>query len=231
MALIQTGAVVNQIRGSVGGTVASRNLGGAYMRARVAPVNRRTPAQQAVRANFAINSKAWSGLLTADQRAAWTFFAQANPLVNVLGASIIVSGLAMYNKLNQVLSSIGFPNISDPPADLSVPTLAAIDGVVSVSGTQHVTINTEIQAVVADASYYIFAAPPMAAGKTASSSDFRALAAFGPSAAAVAIEVGSQFIARFGAFIAGQSISVMVATVNTASGAVTPALKYNTIAS
>src|SRR5689334_711787 len=104
MALIQMGTVVTDIRNSIGGVTFSKNRGGSYARKKVSPVNTPTPAQAAVRANFGANAKLWSGTLTADQRQAWGFFAQANPLVNVFGNSILVSGLNMLMKLSQVMT-------------------------------------------------------------------------------------------------------------------------------
>ena len=53
MALIKTGPAVAVISGSVGGTVFSRNKGGAYMRNRSIPVNPQSAAQVVVRAAMA----------------------------------------------------------------------------------------------------------------------------------------------------------------------------------
>lgn len=231
MALITFSAAISDARNSNGGVVFSRNLGGAYMRARVAPVNRRTPAQTLVRANFAANSKAWSQLLTASQRSAWTFFAQANPLRNVLGASIIVSGIAMFQKLNQVLAQVGSAMITDPPIDLSVPALAAPIDLDGNAGGPGLTVNTAAQSVVAGAEYYIFASPPMSPGKTASVSDMRFIGAYPSVAAAVIVDIYAAWSALFGppAGAGGQTVGALVGTVNTTSGAVTPGLRLNTI--
>lgn len=226
MALIALGSVATEIRGSIGGVTYSRNKGGAYARARVAPINRKTPAQTLVRANFAANAKAWSGTLTSAERAAWTAFAAANPLVNILGASIIVSGLAMLLKLNQVLSQIGEPNIVSPPPDLAVDAMAAPTSVTATHSAQTVVVNTAAQTVDAGASYYIFATAPLAAGKTPGTSSYRYIGTYPGVAAAVAVDISAAYIALFGAFGAGASIGVAVATVNTASGAVTPAVIF-----
>jgi hypothetical protein len=228
---MKLGIVATDIRGSVGGTVFSRNLGGAYTRARVAPVNRNTPAQTLVRANFGANAKAWSGTLTDAQRSAWTFFAQANPLVNVLGSSIIVSGLAWLTKLNQRLSQVGEPTITDPPADTSVPALAATTGFTAASGTPgHLNITTAAQVVVAGAEYYVFATGPLSPGRTPPTSAFRFIGAYPAVAAAVAVDISDNWNAIFGSFITGNVIGVAVASINTASGAITPAQRYQTIA-
>lgn len=229
MALIATGSVVSDIRGSIAGTTYSRNKGGLYARARVAPINRNTPAQTFVRNNFAANAKLWSGTFTASERAAWTAFAAANPLVNILGASIIVSGLAMSQKLNQVLSQIGAAFITDPPPDLSVPALATVTGAdVSVGGP--VEFETTAQAVVAGAKYYVFATTPLAAGKSPQSSQFRFIAAKAAVAAAVTVDISAEYEAIFPTVLAaGLVVGLLIATVNVDSGAVTPGLRFNAV--
>lgn len=228
MALIAAGSVVSDIRGSIAGTTYSRNKGGLYARARVAPINRNTPAQSLVRANFATNAKRWSGTFTDSERASWTAFAAANPLVNILGASIIVSGLAMAQKLNQVLSQIGAAAITAPPPDLSVPPLAAVTGAVLDSTLPGLTIDTAAQTVVAGAKYYVFATPPLAPGKTPQTSQYRFIGAYAATAAATSIDASAEYTALFGSsYTAGQSFGAIVSTVNVESGAVTPGLVFN----
>lgn len=229
MALITLSSMVSAARGSVGGTVFSRNKGGAYTRARTTPINRNTPAQSAVRANFGATSKSWSADLTAGERTAWTSFAASNPLVNVLGASIIVSGLAMFMKLNQILGVIEYPNISTPPPDLSVPPIAAVLGATAVSATPSIVINTDAQTEVPDADYYIFATKPLAPGKTPQTSDYRYMQVFSPVALATTADITAAYVAAFGNWINGASIGVNVATVNTSTGAVTPGVVFQIV--
>lgn len=223
--------MVTDARGSVGGVTYSRNRGGAYSRARVAPINVRSTKQTQVRANFAANSKAWSGTLTAAQRTAWTNFAASNPRVNILGAPIIISGLAMFNSLNQVLTQLGSAAELDPPADLSVPALATVTGCDTDAALSTVMFTSAVQAVVANAKYYVFATRPMAPGKTPQQSDYRFLQAIAGTAAAVLIDVSAAYVASYGAWTAGASIGTLIASVNTDTGAVTPGLKFNTISS
>jgi hypothetical protein len=230
MALLTLGSVVTDIRKSIGGTTYSRNKGGAYARARVAPINRNTPAQSQVRANFASNAKLWSGTFTAAERTAWAAFAAANPLVNILGASIIVSGLAMAQKLNQVLAQIDQPVITTPPPDLSVPALAAPLSITTDSTTGAIIINTNDQSLVAGANFYVFATPALAAGKTPSTSDYRFVQNTAPTAVAASVDISDKWAALFGSFSAGASIGIACGTVNTETGAVTKAVIFNAIA-
>lgn len=229
MAIMKLGIVTTDVRGSVAGTVFSRNLGGAYMRGRVTPVNRNTPAQTLVRQNFAANAKLWSGAMDAAQRSAWTFFAQANPLVNVLGAQIIVSGLAMAQKLNQRLVQIGEAAILDAPADMSVQVDAAPTGVTVVGGGA-ITMVTGAQTGGFPSKYYIFATKPLAAGKTPTTSDFRFVAAVAAFGAATSRVITTPYLTTFGPVLAGQSVGFAISQISTDSGAVVPAQRFNVIA-
>jgi hypothetical protein len=223
MATIKFGASISDARGSVGGTVFSRNTGGAYTRQRVAPINRNTPKQTVVRQNFAGNSKMWSATLTADQRQAWTLFAQANPVPNRLGDSIILSGLAMFNGLNQTLSQILAPPVLDAPSDLSVPTLASVNNVLADSSVPEINLVTEAQTVVTGAKYYIEATGALAAGRTPPTSGYRYMEAKAAVAAGIAVDFTEFWTAAFGTLPANASIGVRVSTVNTNTGARTPA--------
>lgn len=229
MATITFGANITDARGSVSGTVFSRNAAGAYTRGRVAPINRRTTLQTQVRANFGANSKAWSGTLTADQRAAWVIFAQANPVPNRVGASIQLSGLAMYNRLNQVLLQIGAAPITDAPSDLSVPPIADSTGAEAESGPPEIAVTTDAQIVSPGVKYYIFATGALAAGRTPPTSAFRFMGAYSAVALAVIVDITTQWVAAFGTTVTGSVVGISVAKVNITTGALSPAIRYTAI--
>lgn len=235
MALLTFGTNITQARGSAGGSVYSRNKGGGYMRARVTPLNPRSGAQTLVRTNFALNAKFWSGTLTATQRAEWLAFAIANPLVNVLGASIVVSGLAMMMKLNQVLAQLGTGPLTDPPADLSVDAIPQPTTLNVAASGPMIGLPTAAQSAPADTSYYLFASRPLPAGKNPGTSDYRFLGVFPPVAAATVIytaaNLGTAYVARFGAIAVGQNVGFLVAQVSISKGAVTPGLRFTALAS
>jgi hypothetical protein len=229
MAKINFGNIVQDARGKLAGTVFSANKGGAYVRRKASPTGPATDAQAKVRANFGANSKMWSQLLSDEQRAAWKFFAAANPRVDVFGNSIVLSGMAMMQSLNQVLAQILEPPITDAPVDMSVPALATPTGLTADVATPKLTVATSTQAVVAGALYYIFATGGMQAGKTPQRNQYRFLTTHAATAAATAIELISPWEAAWGDPITGQRVSVIVATVNTATGATTPGLKFSTL--
>lgn len=90
--------VYAQASGSIGGVTYSHNRGGMYTRTRTTPVNPNTERQGEARANLAQSSSAWSTILTDAQRQAWTTYAAATPVVNALGAQLILTGQQMFNK-------------------------------------------------------------------------------------------------------------------------------------
>ncbi|KKL73251.1 hypothetical protein LCGC14_2076760, partial [marine sediment metagenome] len=65
MAIITPGPTVAAISGSIGGTVYSRNRGGAYIRNRAIPVDPNTSFQINVRAILAAQSQNWADLTDA----------------------------------------------------------------------------------------------------------------------------------------------------------------------
>lgn len=121
MALIRFGGGIVEMRGSIGGTVYSRNRSGAIARARVTPVNPQTPRMSAIQAIIAQVTAAWANLLSDAQRAAWAVFADNVPSKNKLGEEISLSGFNQYVKSNTVLLNAGLAVIADAPILFTLP--------------------------------------------------------------------------------------------------------------
>lgn len=98
--LIQYGGGVVDARGSMAGNTFSRCAGGAYIRARVKPINPNAPLQHARRAQVAYLSKYWSETLTEQERTDWRAYATGTSWTNKLGQSITINGLAAFLRLN-----------------------------------------------------------------------------------------------------------------------------------
>lgn len=231
MAIIQFGSIVSDARNSVGSQTYSKNKGGGYVKSKPTPTQPRTAAQRLVRANFAANSRSWSSVLTDAQRAAWAFFAQANPYNNIFGQSKQYSGFNMYMKLNQVLAQIGEAQITTPPTDLSVPALDTITGIAATVVSNALTVLNMLATFesAADSLYYLFATPPLKAGRSAGVSDYRYIGTISDPSTGSTLSILSLYTAVFGTAIpAGSHLSVLVSTVNTASGATTPGFEFDT---
>lgn len=229
MALIKLGNAVQDARGSLNGTTFSRNKGGAYIRTKVSPVQPKTPKQLAVRALFAANSKAWSGLLTDTQRQGWTAFAQTYPYVNVFGDSSVLTGLAMFMAKNQVLTFIDQPQITDAPPDNSVTAIPIATGASASAGADTFVFDTDAQSALADTKYYVFATPQLPAGVTPGENRYRYISDIAPTAAATSRDISTPYIANFGTLVEGQVIGLIVAQVSITKGNVTVGAKFRVV--
>lgn len=129
MATIKLGATVSDIRGSIGGTVFSRNGGGAYARQRVKGTNPNTTKQQVVRAIMSTMSLAWLAL-SGTVRTAWNTYAKNVSMVNRLGDTINISGWNMYCRTKAVIELIGG---TMPAAAPTVMSLAEEDPTVAIA--------------------------------------------------------------------------------------------------
>ena len=115
----------DQKSGSKGNTTASRNKGGAYLRARATPTNPNTNRQQASRTIFGTQASAWNEL-TSVQRAQWDTYAETHTVKNALGADIHITGLAWYVKLNSRLADCGASVNTTPPPTTAMPGLTSL---------------------------------------------------------------------------------------------------------
>jgi hypothetical protein len=223
MAKVNFGTIANDARGKINGTVYSKNKSGAYVRKKVTPANPRTVAQSLVRASFGGLSQAWSGTLTAAQRAAWIAYAATYPRLDIFGASITLSGLNMYISLNAALLNVGEPSQVLPPPNNVITPISTDYGSMVATVAPLLTFNQLAAASVGTDEYYIFASKPLPPGRTPQKSDFRFLtmasSAAGPYPATIDLHVS--YIAKFGSYVAGQQIALLIATIDTTSGLTT----------
>jgi len=96
MAKVRYGSTVVEARGSISGTVFSRNAGGAYIRARIVPTDRNTELQAAAKSLFSAAVNVWTNTLTALERSAWNTYAASVPYTDVFGESRYYSGQQRY---------------------------------------------------------------------------------------------------------------------------------------
>lgn len=128
MASIRFGAGIVDARGSVSGQTFSRNANGAYIRARTAPSQPRTPDQTANRQRFGAISSAYSSLAAAVAQA-WVDAARG-PLgqyTNRLGEVAQYTGQQLYNSVNGIRAAFGLAPASAPPPVASIPGVVVSD--------------------------------------------------------------------------------------------------------
>src|SRR6266487_1522274 len=101
--------------GSEGGTTASRNRYGQYLRRRAVPVQPRTPAQLNQRARMTTNAAAWRTITDA-QRAGWSDLGSQISRSDSLGQTYTLNGFGAYTSVNNNLLDAGDAALTDAPA-------------------------------------------------------------------------------------------------------------------
>lgn len=215
MAKLLFTAVVADMRNKLNGTVFSKNRYGAYARTKVTPVNPQTTAQQAARNRLATNSQAWRGL-TEIQRDSWTGAAPQFPMRDIFGNSKILSGSALYVKLNNNLNVIGLPPIATSPSPTEIPALV-LTSLSSTAAVPSLSMVFGDSPVPADFEMVVEATPPVGAGISFVKNKYR-IVSTQAAATATPVNLLSDYSAIFGNPVAGQKIFVRAKLVSTITG-------------
>lgn len=190
--------------GSVAAVTSSRNRFGQYRRTRAIPVQPRTAAQVQQRARLTSQAAAWRGLTDA-QRASWNAFAGSFTVVNSIGATINLTGLQCFVKVNTVNLLIGDAVVNTPPA-LPAFVAATTTGVTAVAATPLIQIAGANPA--AGTKFMIFASPQLSAG-VSFNGIYRYLQT-SQTFTSGEMSIQTAYAAKFGALIAGKKIFVKV---------------------
>jgi hypothetical protein len=210
---IKFGAIVVAGSGKIGGHVASKNRGGAYLRTKVTPTNPSTPKQNEVRALLGSLSAQWS-TLSESQRAGWNNAVKDFATTDIFGDIKNPSGINLFVKLNANLASVGEAVIVQAPQKQDVP-FAPIDAVVydvSTPGDSTIDFNTSI---LDGQTLLISATPKVSNGTTFVKNLYRNISY--EIVAGGAVPYGVAYNNKFGALVAGDVFFISVEVV-TASG-------------
>lgn len=139
-ALLKFGGGVADVRGSIGGTVFSRNRYGAYARNRTIPVNPGSTAQTKIRATLGQIRNAWFSVLTQTQRDAWAVYATNVEMVNRIGETIHLTGWNMFARTNAALLYNNESIIADAPTDFSLAEQDATLSITVSEATQLISV-------------------------------------------------------------------------------------------
>lgn len=121
MATVQFGGGVHDMRGSIGGTVFSRNRYCNYIRARITPVNPQSTRQNKIRACVQSLAPYWSGDLTQAQRDAWEVYADAIVRPNKVGAQMKLTGYNHFIRSNTIRLQSDDAIVEAGPTVLTLP--------------------------------------------------------------------------------------------------------------
>lgn len=226
MAIITPGPTVAAISGSIGGTVYSRNKGGAYIRNRSIPVDPNTNAQQNARSIMATQSAAYSDL-TAAQRAAWENWAIQNKVTNALGNQIQLSGHQAYVQLNSRLAHDAQTVLDVPPIVNAPNGLATVvqDGDIGIGDFD---LEFTATPLAATEELWLQAAVVNSAGISYVRNLFRFI---GTSDAAETSPFDNEalVVARFGTLTVGQTVHMRASVFDTASGLLSVGLESDVV--
>lgn len=211
---VLTTAIVADLRNKLNGTVFAKNRYGLYARTKVTPVNPQTTYQQQNRSVLGNNSAAWRGL-TQDQRNAWIAAAPNFPVTDIFGNVHILSGQALYVKLNNNLANAGQSAISVPPTPVSMPAITLLS-IAGTAGTPTLTAAFDATSAGAGFTPLFYATPPIIASKLYVKNRLRFIGTATISASAA--DLYSIWNTRFGSLIAGQRVTVNFVVVSNTTG-------------
>lgn len=227
MAIIKYGNFVVDSRGSINGNTYSKNKYGAFVRAKITPVNPATGSQVSVRNSFAATSQAWRGLTQA-QRDAWNLVAPNFTRANIFGDNAPLSGFNLFMRLNLNLDAVNQAQISVPPAQVDVPgiqlVLLHID-----NSSQLFEISADTTPVPAGYSVIIRATAALSPGKKFVSTEFRQIAVI-PAGGTFPATLSSSYIAVFGSIAGvGQKVFAQSLVVSNSTGIPGIASQFDTL--
>lgn len=140
MALIKLGGGVADIRGSIGGTVYSRNRYGAYARNRTIPVDPSSTAQQKIRSVMGSVKASWFETLTVAQRAAWEVYAANVAMTNRIGETMHLTGWNHFSRSASALLYNDMDIVAAGPTEFSLAEQDATLAIVVSEAAQTIAV-------------------------------------------------------------------------------------------
>jgi hypothetical protein len=200
---IQWSALMVAGSGKLGGTVAARNRGGAYLRNKVTPINPSTSYQQNARGILGSLSTQWSQLTDA-QRLSFNNAVADFARTDIFGDIRNPSGQNLFVKLNTNLINTNQAQITTAPAKEEILFSGIVSATMDVSGQTGVILlanqDNNLGKVLA------VATPTLTNGTSYVRDRFRGIGT--TAIAADEIDFGSEYVAKFGNFVLGANIHV-----------------------
>ena len=224
---VQWGSLITDGRGKQGGSVYSRNKGGAYARNKVTGTNPKTASQTTVRNRLSTFSQGWRALTDA-QRAEWIAASGNFPYTNQFNNTYYLSGNQLYIALNTTLQNAGASTLTSPPTPGAV-TAPATASAAMAKGTPAVTITFTVSPIPAGMAWILKATGGLSPGKGFVSSQLRQIAVL-PAAQTSTYNALTAYTGKFGTVpAAGQKVFFQLIPVNTATGQMGTALQFSCI--
>lgn len=215
MAKIKFGSFVTDMRNKVGGTVYSKNRGGAYTKNKVSPAQPNTAAQTTARTRMTTYSQGWRSL-TAAQQAAWNAAVTNFQKTDVFGDMKVPSGQNLYGKLNINIAQAGGSAITTPPLPTAVVGPLTIT-LTAAAGTPAMSLAWTGGAVPADTTWLIEMTAQLSAGRFSVKSMYRIVTTAAAAATSPA-NLLAAYNTKFGTLVAGTKVFVKVTPIGLLTG-------------
>lgn len=216
MARIKYTALVESIRGSIGGTTFQKNAYGYTVKSKPNMLNPNTSRQNASKQLFSVAAQKWRNL-TDPQRAAWDAYANAFPIPSRKNPDAYLSGFAAFVRWHGISQYFGNPTLSNPSG-----AQGTVTNFTPFVGTDGSILNMQPDVVYTNGPWniFVFCTRPIQPTQTFIKSWLRFVFATNQ-AGSVDFNFQSGYLSRFGFLpAAGQIIGVQLAYVNTTNGQV-----------
>lgn len=230
-----SGIGITEASGKLGGNVFSRTKGGTVIRNRVVPNNPQTIAQQAVRAIFGAISSAWRAL-SEIERNAWNEVAIDYPYQNALGETKILSGKALFQKLNNNRLYAGLAIADSPSAPAGTNAPVSTDSFDMENNSGGTTLTTaEVNVNLADDTdnvsiVVLEATAAMSQGVKNANNRFVRVMQMTATAGVAAFDFATEYQAIFGVPAAGSQVQIRAFSINPVTGEKSAVIKDSTVA-
>ena len=207
--------IIDDMRGKLGGVVASKGTGGTYFRSRVIPMNPKTVDQVAARNKLTTYSQAWAGL-TANQRTQWNDAVSLWQSTGIFGNKVTPSGFNLYVKLNVNLAIVSGVAIDVPPAIPAVPACSSLSGTQAAGGATILTFAPD--PFTAGSRLIVMGTAPMSQGRSSAGSKYR-IVKICANAVDSPLTITADYAAKFGGpGLAGQKVFFKVFAIEFLTG-------------
>lgn len=168
---VNWGAFIVDGRGKLGGHVAQKNTYGSVLRTKTTPVNRRSSRQQNRRAMMAELTGSWADL-TETQRSGWKNFAISNPVTDIFGNKMNLSGMNIYCQVNLNFSILGLEKSKSERQERRDYRRAYRQKSTIATTPPSFTIDSSV-AISEVTNIAVYASPPISPGKSSAGSQYK----------------------------------------------------------
>ena len=215
MAKLQLSVIATGISGKHSGGVFLKGNGGVNIRKKVRPMQTASDYQANIKSRLTLVQSMWS-TLSSGQLKAWNLLAKMVKSSNVFGDKFALSGISLFQRLNNNLTIAGQPTISNAPVFVNVATLTIFTLTVTHLGI--VTIVFTPTPVPADVTVIFSLTPPIKPSRQVRNNDFRAVNRGVPGGTSP-LDSSAAYVARFGSVIpVGSLVFCQAKMINNTTG-------------